>query len=82
MFLKISDQTNQKKHCFLYDSVDAMLRIIQTTIVFLVVWSLTFRNIFGSRREEDEFPKYQKKQKQQFVCMIHAPRFIYCLSAL
>ena len=81
VFLKSSDQKNQKTHCFLYDSVDAMLRIIQTIIPFLDVWPLTSRNIFGSRREEDEFPKYQKKQKQLFVCMINAPRFIYCLSA-
>ena len=66
-FLYVSEDQRPEKTLFLYDSVDAMLRIIQTTMVVLVFWSLTFRNIFGCRRGEEEFPKYPKNRNN--ICL-------------
>ena len=43
VFLKSSDQKKQKQYCFLCDSIDAMLRNIQNTMVVLVFLVATFQ---------------------------------------
>ena len=48
----------QNQHSFVYDSIDAMFRIIQTTLVFFFL-----QKHIWMQAEEEEFPKYPENQK-------------------
>ena len=68
VLLKISDLENLKNLCLLYDSVDAMVRIIKNEINSFLVADLQkdiWKQAGGGRVSQ-----VPERPKQQFVCMI------------
>ena len=81
MLLKISDQKNKKHNCFLYDSVDVMLRIIKkaknkiqvadfqkNTKINCFLWLLGDSLETGG--EDKSFSQIRKNEKTKIVLFV------------